>query len=516
MKRKTLYLWGLLLLFLGVVNSCRNDFLQEHQANHEIRNQGLTHKMIALSQSKHKDRLSRQLSEIKTELNKTNFKNALGKIVNYGDSITINTEHVIYIENGNYHTYTFNIQRSNSSPSDAVENLLLSQLSDGTYKEFLVTYSLTQQEKENISNGIYSYSNNAKVVELASGTFNGNNQLTRMNCGWTTETIWVSCSQHVHDQSNWQDWGSCTASTPPSVYTITKYSCVEEQDETIAPTDPGSSGGGGGGGGAPCTDCPPPTDPVECVQVPNNPQSPSTIVDENGCAIGTPTLPNIAIAPRNSPCGKVKSQFAKEKYKKKKDSIDKHEYYKKTHETGFREQKNGDLVDLPQSGSNALSLTYTANTIGYTHVHLDDITTGETNELGQEKVKKKIRIHSPADVAVLMGMASFSATSGTFGDLYGTMLSRNGTYVIKFTGTASDINTSFSDTPANIKKWRDKFATYFKENDGRTNETNFLLFLRDEMQANGISLFKVKNNGSVYEVKLNETGKKAISEKCSD
>lgn len=118
---------------------------------------------------------------------------------------------------------------------------------------------------------------------------------------------------------------------------------------------------------------------------------------------------------------------------------------------------------------------------------------------------------SPADVDVLMGMADFNKSPENFGDLYGTMLSSDGTYVIKFTGTAANIKMGF-----NGENWRLKFQKYFEENDKRNNETNFLLFMKNEMQIQGISLYQVKSNGKVFEHKLNAAQINAESTECGN
>lgn len=123
---------------------------------------------------------------------------------------------------------------------------------------------------------------------------------------------------------------------PPTTYTYTVYVC--EQDETLTPIDPpGSGGGGGGGGGTPCEDCPP-TEPTECTQVQNDPQSPSTIIDENGCAIGTPTLPNLTL--EETPCRKIKTQRIDDDFKKRVDTLQTKQVYKK--KLGI--SKNGEVI----------------------------------------------------------------------------------------------------------------------------------------------------------------------------
>ncbi|RCU42510.1 hypothetical protein EIZ47_09190 [Chryseobacterium lacus] len=363
------------LLILLVLAACRNDHLQDLHYQEEGAKSELVSRIISLNESVHKQKLLPQLKAAKENIKKTMPKNIFGKMVSFGDSISIDTEQVIYIENGpNYHTYTFAIERTNPSPNDPMENLLLTPLPDGTYKEFIVTYNLTQQEKNNIRNGIYSYANNSTVSELASGTFNGNNQLARMSCGWTTETIWVSCSQHQHDQSNWQDWGSCIAEIPPSVYTITKYSCLEEEDETIAPSDPPGSGGGGGGGSLdpPCETCPPHT-PVECIEIPTEPTQPSTgIGDDGGCIIGIPTLPNLPPLDRRTPCEKTKQMLQDPTVQERLEALK--EKSMKTNdeagEIGFAVDANGNPTNIVQGGAHHIKLqSLLPGNTGYYHNH---------------------------------------------------------------------------------------------------------------------------------------------------
>ncbi|MFY7815619.1 MAG: hypothetical protein ACOVRK_10595 [Chryseobacterium taeanense] len=131
--------------------SCRNDVFPEKEAYTNSSKFQLTSKRISLSESKHKIKL---LPELEKAKNVFKTKNAAGKVVQYGNGISINTDDVIYIENGsNYHTYTFRIERE-GAPADApLENLVLSPLSDGTYREMLITYNITEQEKLRMNAG---------------------------------------------------------------------------------------------------------------------------------------------------------------------------------------------------------------------------------------------------------------------------------------------------------------------------------------------------------------------------
>ncbi|WP_241278005.1 hypothetical protein, partial [Chryseobacterium mucoviscidosis] len=74
----------------------------------------LTSRRMSLAESKHRLKLMPEISEAQTLLRSSQY-NVSGKTVNAGSGVTINTNDVIYIENGpNYHTYTFNIVRENA------------------------------------------------------------------------------------------------------------------------------------------------------------------------------------------------------------------------------------------------------------------------------------------------------------------------------------------------------------------------------------------------------------------
>ena len=101
---------GYLLMVLLVLAACRTDQLQEEKARNEASESMLRSKIISLNESVHKNKIAPLLSRLKQSYK----NNKTGKNVSFGDSISINTDHVVYIENGpNYHTYTFNIIRNN-------------------------------------------------------------------------------------------------------------------------------------------------------------------------------------------------------------------------------------------------------------------------------------------------------------------------------------------------------------------------------------------------------------------
>lgn len=300
MKQKFILWLSLLAVFNFMLQSCRNDHFLEQETYSNSSKFNLSSKTISLNESKHQLKLIAELDKVQTEL-KSIKTNVSGKVVNYGNGVSIDTDNVIYIENGsNYHTYTFKINRENAPIDAPVENLLLVPLPDGSYRELLVVYNLTAQEKQKILSGIgVDTKGKTTITELTKGTFNGGGQLAKTTCGYKEETYWQDCSEHIHNQSNVNEWVNCTASTKPSVYTVVSFRCWEEQDETIdtTPIDGGTSDGGGTsgntgtGGGAT-------TEPCDTT-IPTSPEQ--GLTDPNGCPIGSPTLPNLGIT-INDPC----------------------------------------------------------------------------------------------------------------------------------------------------------------------------------------------------------------------
>ncbi|MGI9652448.1 hypothetical protein [Chryseobacterium sp. RLHN22] len=300
MRKKLMLRLCLVLAVALTAYSCRTDQFHEKETYSNSSKFQLTSKRISLNEAKHKDLLLPEIEKAESAFQSLSKKNVNGKVVDYGSGVSIDTDDVIYIENGaNYHTYTFNIKRQNAPEDAPLENLLLSPLPDGTYQEFLITYNLTAQEREKIRNGEpVNTKGKTTIAELAKGTFNSGGQLAKMSCNWTEQTIYVTCSDNVHNASNVEQWHQCKAATPPGVYTIVTGGCITEQPEYI---DPGNSGGGSSdGGGGPGGD-----GSNECTTVANNPGEVG-IIDENGCNVGGVTQPNDPPV-KGNPCEKVKN-----------------------------------------------------------------------------------------------------------------------------------------------------------------------------------------------------------------
>ncbi|HIC8755267.1 TPA: hypothetical protein ACW72O_001031, partial [Elizabethkingia anophelis] len=216
--------------------------------------------------------------------------------------------------------------------------------------------------------------------------------------------------------------------------------------------------------------------------------------------------------PVETPCASIEKLVLNPEYQKVVNELDRTSVLSKSHETGYSENKGGKFTPLvpgSDEGRDFLTIPIDSNTKGFTHTHLNDKESDKANEDYLIEIKKPIRMFSPADVNTLMSIIDKNKTDTDFSQYYGSMISSSGNYIIKFTGTASDIKTGF-DTD----EWRKKYAKYMETNKGSL-ERKFLNFLRDEMQVSGISLYEVRRNGKKIEEKvLSADGKKVGIATC--
>ena len=515
MKRNFLRLC--LTIGLLSLNSCRQDIILEHETYNNSGAFQLTSKRISLDEAKHKAKLLPELEKVEAKFKTFTKTNALGKVVDYGNGVSIDTDNVTYIENGpSYHTYTFNIIRNNALPTDPVENLVLTPLADGSYKELLVNYNLTPQQKNALMMGAsVDTKGKTTVTELAKGIFNSGGQLARFNCGYQSTTIWVNCCHNgYHNPTNVDDWASCVCPPEgqPNVYTVVSYVCAPVYD-TITPTDPGGSSGGGGGGGGntPCTDCPPqtetPTEPCNGNGVLTGPFDPVLSPGDGGCGgvVTIPTLPT-----RNNPCEKTKAIVNKPQIQ---DSLISMKSFAQTSirtERGFQELKSGTLLSGTVTEDLQVKLGIGPNSLGNIHVH----------------PLKGIAMFSAGDIVTFLHLLREQDAS-TIGSAYAGMVSANGTYFINFTGTVSDIPPAMTEIQEKVyiaglvTDYKDLCYILLKAEGKKTNQQlsnqgleKLFNYLINTMGLNGkITLIK-EENGNTSTIEFNPDGTPKTPNPC--
>lgn len=236
----------LMLLALVFLLSCRTDQFPEKESYNNTSAFQLTSKRISLNESKHKTKLIPELEQVENKFKSFSKNNAQGKVVSYANGVSIDTEDVIYIENGSdYYTYTFHINRENAPANAPVENLLLSPLPDGTYREFLLTYNFTPAEKQILrSGGFVDTKDKVVVTELISGTYSAG--FAKISCSYQTVTFNMPCAsndQHMPGQRC-----EMTGNDAPKSYTMITLVCGNDLTTDVG-TYPGEGGGAGPGSG---------------------------------------------------------------------------------------------------------------------------------------------------------------------------------------------------------------------------------------------------------------------------
>ena len=202
MKQKFKHLTKVLILVFGISLFLTN--CEKEDESVLIEQKVITNKqpfkITKINQSKIKENkaVMKKIQNINSNKNKTE-NNTQNRIV-YSDEYDfyINTDNATYIENQDksYHSYTFPIFRNEDN--GLLENLLLSLQIDGSYKAFIVSYDLSEQEKEDLNNGLNvdfeRRLSTAKIddIELSSSLI----RIKSVECIWVITTF---CGEGNHE-----------------------------------------------------------------------------------------------------------------------------------------------------------------------------------------------------------------------------------------------------------------------------------------------------------------------------
>ena len=91
-------------------------------------------------------------------------------------------------------------------------------------------------------------------------------------------------------------------------------------------------------------------------------------------------------------------------------------------------------------------------------------------------------------------------------DIYGTMVSDSGTYMLKYVGVYNGINTGLNFDNALNESYKKYFRTYTNK------EKAFLLFMKEKIGID-IELYKLKDDGTIEKKVLN-SAKKVDTNPC--
>jgi len=447
--------------------SCRNELSPEQETYSNSSQFRPTSKTIRLEESKHKLVLKNELQ--KAQENLTEIKtNASGKTVDFANGVSIDTDNVTYIEVGpTFHTYTFNLVRENAPENAPVENLVLASLPDGSYKELLVTYNFTPQEKQDLLAGKgVKTKGKATAMELAKGTYGGvisNSMGTVESCSYQTVDMYFSCYTGRHNETNESTWGGCEWESeggyPAQHITTVALVCTA----TTALGDDGSPGGGELG--------------------------PTTGLG-SGSNEGTPTIPTFTL-PKHTPCGKTKSLLANTDVQAK-----------------ITELKNQSTLGGEKGVKFKLDGTPSETIIGGTHsVNFGD----KTGYAGgyHNHTPTGISMLSPPDVEQLLQFALAQGNYGNPANAYIGMVAPNGMhYVAIFNGNYDDALKSFSQQELDgfTKNFETRNYLYQSSNTPEGLEKLFFKTLSDMNLDGKINLQRIEGNGTIKTITKDNNG----------
>ncbi len=176
----------------------------------------------------------------KMELLKQNSSNNTHqRTVNINNEFSVDTDEIVQITKENKVSYTLPIYRT--IENGLVENLVLSLQNDNSFSAKIITYNLSQSEKELLQNGIFVDVNNKMQVQnldnansIASEIFARNSS----DC-FEVQTEYEMCCHNVHSTLDIQNGERCQCPNPPTgyTYTITAVTCEDDNGGGSNPVD---------------------------------------------------------------------------------------------------------------------------------------------------------------------------------------------------------------------------------------------------------------------------------------
>lgn len=273
------------ILIAFIIFSCSEDY-EIHEHNHsKFRIKPISINDV-ISNQKAFEKLTNPKSRFKT--NSTSDRIINDTVNNF----SIETENGIFIEDGDYHSYTFKITRPNGS-NFLLENVVVSKKNETEYETILYQYNITQQELGMIDNGEFVDLNgkinkilleNSIIVSEVTGKYYYNGSCYEDNPVYVAGQTCQGTGANNHTFEEVQSGQYCsqfgTINGPLPGYWTWQSTLVPCDDSGGGGTSSGSGqyGGGGSGGGSTtttpvnnCRTCPPEFNPAPtpCQQLKN-------------------------------------------------------------------------------------------------------------------------------------------------------------------------------------------------------------------------------------------------------
>jgi len=352
-----IFLFGISLLLVN----CEKDTIEETNEivkKEETQESNFRIKTIKTAEIQQNEVVFGKLKKLGATLIKEK-ENIQGKdVYSSAYDFTINTDFARYIEttDGTYHSYTFPIERIEDN--GLLENLFLSLQNDGTYRALIVTYKLTELEKEDLLVGIFpeEFENDVTYTEI-----DDEDLLTDIFSVYEVScadiTIQYCTSEANHPGGEFADGSPCNA----VAYSIRRI-CSGGSDGSGYNPDEGTGGDDGagndaGGGTSTTTDTTDPTDTITG--------------DVDLPVITTPTI----IPDSVSPCETLNNLIDPTKANIKPDLEHLKTLVEESQENGVSFKKSGETynsINISPGLSLHITLPISGDVYSGAHTHTDD------------------------------------------------------------------------------------------------------------------------------------------------
>jgi hypothetical protein len=430
--------------------------------------------------------LVKKLDQLTKKKKKLHSKSTHSKNVYSSEyDFTVNTDFGKYLESkdGKYHSYTFPVTRETNN--GLLENLLVTLQLDGSYKLFLITYTINGKEKQKFLEGKY-----IDFRDKISYTKINTNLLSQL---FSKESISCIDIYFTYCENGNHPGGMLNGEACPAQATSSRPYCsvsgggpASAGDDIITNDDEQDhhdnyAGSGGSSNNNDTNNTEEEEEEEQIITVPTIGVEDCSDGKIPNKKTGKCECPESSLTCIEDPCTELGKQINNSDFKNKKEELEK--LTNKKEETGYVQNKTGTFTKLkPIKNGHSLDLNGISlkNINGFIHTHLNDFETGKIVN-GLPQINEIYRIFSPADVIAFLTITKHSTNVSK---TYATIITSSGDYTLKFTGTKDDIK--------GIKSANAYRADYIEYMDEYSNkEKGFLHFLTDHIKVKGIELYKL-------------------------
>jgi hypothetical protein len=200
------------------------------------------------------------------------------------------------------------------------------------------------------------------------------------------------------------------------------------------------------------------------------------------------TKPTIDDAEKN-PCDKIKK--LKDDIKHMKALAELKKNLKLQYETGYYISKSKGYVAGTPDSNLALTGTRYSDSYGIMHVHEDTFTHQVNNGGIRPEIVKPIHMFSPKDVNTFCSLliTANKYKTSSLDEIFNEMVSGSGTYQLRFEGDINDVKNFDFDS---LSKTYVDYMKPYKDD----LESGFLSFMKEYIGINGITLYKINEDGT--------------------